>query len=162
MRRRHRQLGFAGSLHFVTAVARVRGRWFVEPDECRRLLEFFEGYRAKFSVECYGYVLMPDHLHAAVYQAEAGSQVSDAIGGFKRMTSLKCRPTEYPGVSLWRDYFDDVPVPGTEALGTKLEYMFANPVRAGLVKDSLDYEWSAIRDYFERGTGIVKVTLLKK
>ena len=105
---------------------------------------------------------MPDHLHAALCQAEAGSQVSDAIGGFKRMTSLKCRPNGYPGVSLWRDYFDDVPVPGTEALRTKLEYMFANPVRAGLVENPSAYEWTGIRAYSGHEAGIVRVTLLQQ
>jgi len=160
MRRRHTQLGFAGSIHFITTVTQARGRIFVQPEECRGILTWFEGYRAKYDLLCYGYVLMPDHLHAILFQPEAGTQVSDTIGGFKRMTSLKCRPARYPNMPLWTSNFDDVPVPGTSAVKTKLEYMLANPVRAGLVEEPEAYTWSSAPEYFGNGKGVVSVTLL--
>ncbi|MBI5059004.1 transposase [candidate division KSB1 bacterium] len=162
MRRRHSQLGFAGSIHFITTVTEVRGSVFVESSECKKILESFEVFRNKFELVCCGYVLMPDHLHAVLVQPNDGSHVSDAIGGFKRATSLKCKPARYPDTPLWRDNFDDVPVPGVEAAKTKLRYMLANPVRAGLVERPEEYEWSSAPEYYGGKSGIVTVTILSQ
>lgn len=77
MLRRHQTIAFANSIHFVTLVTRERGRWFVAPELCREILTTFERCRAKENLECFGYVLMPDHLHALLRQcdeARAGFQ----------------------------------------------------------------------------------------
>ncbi|MCX6600922.1 MAG: transposase [bacterium] len=158
MRRRHQQLDFAGSIHFVTTTTRVRGMWFVEPNLCTRILEMLEWYRAKHDLQCLGYVLMPDHLHVLLHQSEAGAFVSRLMAGFKRETSKQARPHGYPTANLWKDRFDDVPVPGNDAVVTKLVYVHGNPVRRGLVQEPLDYPWSSARDYFADSPGIVRIT----
>jgi len=157
MRRRHQQLDFAGSVHFVTTTTRVRGLWFVEPELCLRILEILEWYRAKFDLQCLGYVLMPDHLHVLLHQWESGPLVSLFVAGFKRETSKQSRPPAYPAETLWRDRYDDVPVPGHDAVMNKLNYIHGNPVRRGLVADTQDYPWSSAREYVGDATGIVRI-----
>jgi len=157
MRRRHRRLDFTGSVHFVTAVTSARGHWFIHNDICRKGLLLFEKYRIKNHVTCLGYVLMPDHLHALLYQDEERSSVSGLMSDFKRETSKQLRLPEYRASSLWIERYDDVPVPGSEAVVTKLEYMLGNPVRAGLADRLCDYPWSSARDHFEIEEGIVTV-----
>src|SRR6266542_513986 len=112
MRRRHERLAFEGSLHFLTIVTSHRGNWFVGKEICTNILKWFEGYRSKFDLICYAYVLMPDHLHALLQQQTADNSVSQAVGAFKRMTAMKSKPDGYPEGSLWQAYYDDVPVPG--------------------------------------------------
>ena len=158
MRRRHQQLDFAGSIHFVTATARVRGSWFVEAGLCTRILEMLEWYRAKHDQRCLGYVLMPDHLHVLLHQTEAGAFVSQLMAGFKRETSKQTRPDGFPAANLWADRYDDVPVPGHDAVMNKLVYLHGNPVRRGLVAEAHDYPWSSARDYFADSAGIVRIT----
>jgi putative transposase len=158
MRQRHKRLAFAGSIHFVTTVTRVRGALFTDDKICRELLELFEWYRDKFSVDCLGYVLMPDHLHAVLHQEEAEVVVPRMMHGFKKLTSRRCRPVRYPKMSLWQSRYDDVPVPGSDAIKTKLNYIHANPIRSGLVEEPEDYPWSSARDYYNEEAGIVKIT----
>jgi putative transposase len=43
---------------------------------------------------------------------------------------------------LWMDRFKSVLVDGKDALATMAAYIDLNPVRAGIVADPLDYEWS--------------------
>jgi putative transposase len=136
----------------------VRGNWFVGDDICIQILQWFEGYRAKYGLICYGYVLMPDHLHALLQQTGDGNPVSDAIGGFKRMASIKSRPIGYPEGSLWRATFDDVPVPGSEAAMTKLAYMHNNPIRRGIVEQPESYLWSSAAWYTYDTDEIIKLT----
>jgi len=44
--------------------------------------------------------------------------------------------------TLWMDRFKSVLVDGEEALATMAAYIDLNPVRAGIVEDPLEYEWS--------------------
>ena len=100
---------------------------------------------------------MPDHLHALLVQSEESKAVSLAIGGFKQMVSLKSRPQNRPDGQFWRKGFDDVPVPGRNAVMTKLEYMHNNPLKRGLVEKVEDYPWSSAPFYYNETSSIVKL-----
>jgi putative transposase len=158
MLRRHEELTFARSIHFVTTVTSLRGDWFRDDSTCTELLKTFEGYRGKFGLHCLGYVLMPDHVHALLYQTEEGSLVPNMMQASKRLTSSNCRPPNFPEKALWRRRYDDVPLPGTKAAMTRLHYMHGNPVRRGLVEQPENYRWSSARDYAEIEEGIVRLS----
>jgi putative transposase len=158
MRRRHEQPAFPGSVHFVTIVTLERGDWFCSNEQCTSILQWFEGYRAKYELVCAGYVLMPDHLHALLIQTNEDNPVSLAIAGFKRMTSLRSKPSSYSRhFNLWRPTYDDVSVPGSHAAHTKLRYMHANPVKRGLCEAPENWPWSSAQFYFDDTSGIVNV-----
>ena len=157
MRRRHEQLAFAGSMHFVTLVAGIRGHWFVESDVCEHLLNMFESYRSEFGLTCHAYVLMPDHLHVLLSQTEDGSLVARLVGEFKKWSSRSWHHSQFRRTTLWRRGYDDVPVPGSDAARTKVNYAHANPVRRGLVAHAEDYRWSSVHDYAGESRGIVTV-----
>jgi len=157
MLRRHERIQFPQAILFATTVTAVRGRWFIRPSLCRAVLEKFEECRASLGMDCLGYVLMPDHLHALVRQTADGDQVSELMARFKRKTAFRCRPDGYPAGSLWNRRFDAVPVPGSDAAHTKLNYMHENPVKAGLAAVPEAYPWSSASDYQETGHGIVLV-----
>jgi putative transposase len=158
MRFRHSRLNFAGSAHFVTTVTREHRSRFTDENICREVLEVFEYYRAKFELLCYGYVLMPEHLHAVLRQLNEGGHVSSLMENFKRLTSRKLTSAGITDAALWQEHYDDVPIPGSNALRTKLQYVHHNPVRRGLMERAEDYLWSSARDYAELGAGIVRVT----
>jgi putative transposase len=158
MLRRHKQLAFAGSLHFVTTVTEVRSDWFVDPALCRKVLEAFEYCRARFEVQCLGYVLMPDHLHAVLYQQNEEALIPAMMRRFKSLTATRCRPHGYENTALWRRRYDDVPLPNAEAVNTRLQYMHFNPVRRGLVEAAEKYAWSSARDWAGTEAGIVHIS----
>jgi putative transposase len=158
MRRRHNELNYVASTHFITTVTNVRGDWFVDDDVCRYLLELFEGYRAQQELDCLGYVLMPDHLHVLLRQTTEEGLVTKAIQGFKSVSSRKLRIANYPARLLWRTHYDDVPVPGSEAVTTKIKYMHANPVARGIVSAPEEYAWSSAREILGIEKGIVTLT----
>ncbi len=159
MLHRHSRLNIAESVHFVTTVTAVRGAWFTEDAVCRSILEAFEFARSKYKVDCRGYVLMPDHLHALLLQHDADFAVARMMESFKKFTSRKLRPAQYPGDALWRERFDDVLVPGADAVATKLRYLHENPLRRGLVAACEDYPWSSARITYGLGTSIVTVVV---
>jgi len=155
--RRHRKNSLAGSIHFLTTVTNERGKWFVRPSVCQGMLEFLETARARLGVICLGYCLMPDHMHALVQQTADGDQISELMRYFKRETSEKYRPELYAADTLWHRRFDDVPVPGSIAVLTKLNYLHNNPVKKKLSETPEAYPWSSARVYAGMGGGVVTV-----
>ena len=158
MLRRHSAIALAGTIHFVTTVTRIRGQWFTEPRLCTSILRAFERSRAKTKLNCLGFVLMPDHFHVLLHQPDDGPWVPRCIAGFKKSSPYWFSIPEFHGVRLWRDGYDDVLVPGSAAVYTKLNYLHHNPVRRGLIQEPEKYPWSSAGLYYdERENGVVTV-----
>ena len=51
---------------------------------------------------------------------------------------------------VWQARFYAFNVHSGKKVGEKLDYMHCNPVKAGLVKDILDWKFSSARWYFNR------------
>ncbi|MFZ5432434.1 MAG: REP-associated tyrosine transposase [Calditrichota bacterium] len=151
-------MAFSGSVHFVTTVARIRGPRFIEEPICRELLHIFESYRSKYQVHCLGYVLMHDHFHALLTQECDNPIIPKLIQDFKKLTSQRLWRHRGKTGTLWCSRYDDVPVPGPDAVRTKMEYIHNNPIKAGLVEHAEDYLWSSASDYFLDRSGIVMIT----
>ena len=110
-------------------------------------------------MNCIGYVLMPDHFHALLYQPLEGHGISDLMKSFKQHTSGMLGISANLGMTLWKARYDDVPVPRGAAI-TKLNYLHNNPLRARLVANPEDYPWSSLRDYLEMERGVVTVKFI--
>ena len=54
-------------VHFVTTVTFRRQPYFRDPQLCQILAANIRFYQQKFSLEVYGWVIMPDHLHLLVW-----------------------------------------------------------------------------------------------
>jgi putative transposase len=157
MLRRHNSIALPGTLHFVTTVTAIRGNWFASDEVCRGVLWEFEKSRVRHDLQCLGYVLMPDHMHAVLLQSEEDLQISAMLRDFKAATALRCRPELFHGRSLWRRRYDDVPLPGINALFRRLEYMHNNPVRRGFVESAAEWPWSSVHDFLGTSSGVVRV-----
>ncbi len=131
--------------------------------------------RKNKGLHIYSYVIMTNHLHIIV-QSETSS-LSDTIRDFKRYTSnrimneVECNPGEsrkewlemvfkyhakYNGrvneKQFWTHENHAVELTDNSIVDSKLDYIHANPVRAGWVENSEDYLYSSARNYsgFER------------
>ncbi|RPH95640.1 hypothetical protein EHM69_03665 [candidate division KSB1 bacterium] len=159
MLRRHSRISFPGTLHFITTVTSIRSDWFRREEQCRRILWEFEKSRVRHNVLCLGYVLMPDHLHAVLLQSVDGLQIAAMLRDFKAATALRCRPDEFGNSSFWRRRYNDVPLPGVNALHRRLEYMHNNPVKRGFVVEPIEWPWSSIHDFMGTSSGIVRIAV---
>ena len=135
-------------------------------------LATFEKYREQSQLHCLGFVLMPHHFHALLFQENNVSGVSKLMMNFKKATSVmirKCleqkpngnswlqtfeehgqrfRP-QRPRVQVWMDRYDDVAIESIKAIRTKLNYLHNNPIRSELCENPEDYPYSSARDYME-------------
>jgi putative transposase len=106
---------------------------------------------------CSGFVVMPDHVHAIVWFAAAGS-LSPFMKSWKQTTSLRlkrvlrgvapCYAAKIPPAEpFWQPKYYPFNLFTARKAREKLEYMHLNLVRAGLVDGASDWRWSSAAYY---------------
>jgi hypothetical protein len=63
--------------------------------------------------------------------------------------------------AFWQARFHDFNVYGLGKKNEKLDYMHANPVKRGLVKDAKDWPWSSCSFYRGGETGLIRIDVEK-
>ena len=159
-------------LHFVTfsCYGRLPLLWSIR---ARNLFVCALGLiRERYKFLLVGYVVMPDHVHLLISEPPK-STPSMMLKALKQSVSRdlrkrKHRPTngqlrlpftndalELP--SFWQPRFYDLNVYSSHKVREKLEYMHANPVKRGLVKNPGAWMWSSFL-FYERGeAGLVTI-----
>ena len=110
---------------------------------CRRAADFRVGVGR--------YVIMPDHIHLFVsFGVGCTTTLSGWIKGLKReldraLIPIGRKPVKLPGQKLssfWQPGFDDHLLRSNESYAAKWDYVFQNPVRAGLVSRAEEWPYA--------------------
>lgn len=131
---------------------------------------------SKYSGKLLAYIFMPSHIHLIIY-LPAGQSISNLMRDFKKYTSTRIRQQlEMDGhedfieqlrrnasgrrhnFKLWMDRFDDVVIHSDYAMRTKINYIHQNPVRAGLVDEAEEWQYSSARFYSGLKDDFLQVT----
>ena len=100
----------------------------------------------------YALCIMPDHVHFLLQ----GKGIVDFVRQFKGKLTPQARAVD-PGRKLWQRSFFDHALRKEESLTDVAGYIWANPVRANIVDDPIDYAWSGSevwaewRSFYGRG-----------
>lgn len=142
--------------HFLTFSC-YRRRNLLETEHAKRIVVGQLGARlAPRDGHCLGFVVMPNHVHALIWFPEPGglsefmdvwkTQASRAIAAFyeQRLPNFW---TTFTDRTIWQPRFHDVNVLTAKKAEEKLDYMHANPVKAGLCDRPSDYRFSSARWY---------------
>jgi putative transposase len=79
---------------------------------------------------------------------------------FKKLSSRYLRPARFEKLPLWQRGYDDVAMPGMNAIVRRIRYMHDNPVRRGLIVRPEEYLWSSAREMLNDEKGIVTLRRL--
>ena len=137
-------------VYFVTFNTHIRASLLATPELHEAFVEYCRR-AADFRV-CVGqYVLMPDHIHLFVcFGVGCVTTLSEWMKGLKReldrvLLSIGRRPARRPGQKLssfWQPGFHDRLLRSNESYAAKWDYVFQNPVRAGLVSRVEDWPYA--------------------
>jgi putative transposase len=119
---------------------------FASEDAARVVVNEFQFYRKRSEIELYGYVVMPDHVHA-ILKLTPPLLLSNWIRRFKTYVGRSLGHGPIWQTGSWTEL-----VPDEEFLRQKLQYVHENPVRRGMVLRAEDYPWSSAREYFVKTT----------
>ena len=151
-----RRIHGAGTyVHYVTFSCYKR-RKLLSPDVCKRIVIGTLGSQlARQNGICLGFVVMLDHIHAMLWFPEE-HQISLCMNKWKDLTSKQISAIYVKDYSaywekledrdaVWQARYYDFNVYSEQKMHEKLEYMHNNPVRAGLVKEICEWQWSSAR-----------------
>ncbi len=141
--RPHRLSGFSYlGLHRYSLTFCVQGRThvFINPKVVCEVLEQISQAAAAHRFEILAYCFMPDHLHLLVEARSSDSDLISFANLVKQRTSFTFRQS-HPERLWQKGYFEHI-VRNDESTQIVAKYVLENPVRAGLVKEPLDYPFS--------------------
>ena len=104
------------------------------------------------SLDLYGwaigsYVIMPDHVHFFCTDADGATSLSRMIGAWKQWSAKELCSTLNIQAPVWQKEFFDHLLRSDESYSEKWNYVRENPVRAELVANADDWEFSGHIDY---------------
>jgi len=159
MARKWSNLNLPGALHFVTGNFLGRIPVFKQEACCQSFIDTCAKLLKDWPCKLIAYVLMPDHLHLIVNPQDG--RIKEFTGKLKSL-SAKAIIEVAQGIdfkldsegshNVWQESFKAIPLWSVWMIWQKINYIHANPVRAGLVKSAKDYRWSSFRA-FHLGSG---------
>jgi putative transposase len=129
--------------HHIIQRGHNRQQVFAAEEEYLYYLENLRIWKEFYECKVYSYCLMTNHVHLIVDPGKKEKHLSQLM---KRVTGRQTRyVNKIRGRSgtLWEGRFKSSPISIDEYLLACSRYIEMNPVRAGLVKDPVDYRWSS-------------------
>ncbi len=157
MARKWSNLNLPGALHYVTGNFINRFPVFTEPACCKVFLDELKTLNQEWPSKLIAYVLMPDHFHLISNPRDgrirefARDLKSQAAKAIVKATSRFIFPETEEGRRVWQQSFKGVALWSGWMIRQKINYIHANPVKAGLEKSAKDYYWSSFRSFYSQG-----------
>jgi putative transposase len=156
MARKWSNLNLPGALHFVTGNFLERMPVFTEPACCKAFLSELRALNNKWPSKLIAYVLMPDHFHLIGNPRDG--RIKEFVGALKSLSAKSivkvCKQYQFhadaDGHQVWQESFKATPLWSGWMIWQKINYIHANPVKAGIVKSAKDYRWSSFRSFYSQ------------
>jgi len=153
-------LNLPGALHYLTGNVIHRVPAFLHEIYCKAFLEVCGSLVRDWPCKLICYVVMPDHTHLIVNPRDG--DITGFAGALKSLSAKKLVEVrddprflrETPDVDgsihqVWQESFKAIPLWSGWMIWQKINYIHANPVKAGLVASARDYKWSSFRAFYE-------------
>lgn len=144
-----------GALHFVTGNVHKRRRIFSSSTLARIFLEVLQSQCDAQVTKLIAFVIMLDHFHLVL-----NPRNGDISGFLRILKSLsakriiaECAEGRFSTGDknqVWQESFHSLPLWSGWMIWQKINYIHANPVRAGLVKAGEAYAWSSFGAFYRR------------
>ena len=126
--------------YLITMNAADRLPHFTSPALVDSCLGRLSDLAERHSFEVFAYCFMPDHLHLLLQGTSENSRLDRFMRQFKQITSYHFQ--QQAGSGLWHRSYHDRVLRHEEALSDVANYIWHNPVRAGLANSREDYPFS--------------------
>jgi putative transposase len=121
---------------------------FAEAADFAAFLHALRQTKRRYPFRLYGYCLMANHFHL-VLQPE-GQSIRRILQSLTVAHTWRYHRRHSTSGHVWQGRFKSPVIQEDEHLLTVLRYVEANPLRAGIVRDTADYPWSS---YAAHGLG---------
>jgi REP element-mobilizing transposase RayT len=127
--------------YFVTTICGDRRRVFSNAIATRLVVRILNEVRDEEGARLLSYVIMPDHVHLLIVPGRLG------LGNFMKLWKGRFarswnKETDRSG-SIWQERYYESVMRGDEQIERCIQYIDANPVKAGLCTRPEEYPWSS-------------------
>jgi REP element-mobilizing transposase RayT len=163
MARKWSNLNLPGALHFITGNFLDRATVFTEQSCCVAFLEVLHSTNQTWPSKTIAYVLMPDHFHLIANPRDGrikefvGELKSRSAKGIVKASKKFLFHVDEDSHQVWQESFKALPLWSGWMIWQKINYIHANPVKAGLAKSARDYRWSSFRSFYSQGDDPIAV-----
>ena len=140
-----RETGVGYTYHVSTRC--VDQTYLLHKDELKKIvLNVVEKAKKKYDFYCFGFTIMDNHVHMIIQTPDKDniSIIMQVIN--KNIATQGNKALERTG-HFWGARFHSTLIESEEQLINTLVYLNLNPVKAGLVYDPKDWEWSSYNTY---------------
>ena len=142
------RLEFPGALYHVTARGNARADIFLDDEDRDRFLLLLKDEIIQQGWRCYAWCLMDNHYHFLIETPEANlSRGMQRLNG--RYTQSFNRIHQRVG-HIFQGRYKAILVEKESHLLELCRYIVLNPVRAGMVDDVSQWQWSSYHDTLEK------------
>lgn len=121
---------------------------FKERNNKEDFLDLLKQYSEKLKIKIFAYCLMHNHYH--IILENCSGRMSDLLkqlnGNFGRLYRERHGGKGY----VFQGRFKSILIQDESYLFLSIVYVLSNPVRAGMVNNFLEYEWSSASAYFNK------------
>jgi len=139
------RIHFPGALYHVIARGNRREKIFRSKKDYQLYLSFLSEYKDRYGFSLYAYTLMSNHVHLLIEVGEAPlSRIMQNLQ-FRYTRNFNIKYKNYG--HLFQGRYKAILCEKDSYLLELSTYIHLNAVRAGLVKDPINYQWCSYRSY---------------
>jgi putative transposase len=129
-------------LYFITTCAADRNNTLARDDAVRIFREEWSTALDRHGWAVGSYVIMPDHVHLFCRSTGNGKSLSGFLQAWKQWTSKRLKAELGFPPPVWQEGFFDHILRSEESYAQKWKYVKENPVRAQLVNNADQWQFS--------------------
>jgi putative transposase len=111
----------------------------------RFYLKNLREFKSELGCKVYAYCLMTNHVHLVIDPGSCPSSLATLMKRLAGSQTLYFNARFKRSGSLWEGRFRSAPIENDRYLIACCRYVELNPVRAGIIKDPAEYQWSSYR-----------------
>ena len=142
--------------HHIVQRGNYKRPVFILNSDFKKYCEWFKEYAEKYGVETYAYCLMTNHVHFIVMpKTEDG--LAKVFNTLHMRYAQRINKRRSVTGHLWQGRFFSCLLDEAH-LYRAIRYVEKNPVRAQLVQNAWDYEWSSANEHVGGGKGPIPLS----
>ncbi|PKN96167.1 MAG: transposase [Chloroflexi bacterium HGW-Chloroflexi-5] len=159
----YRRFRVEGGIYFFTVVTYHRRPILIEPIARKLLRNAWEDTQRRFPFETIAICLLPDHFHCIWKLPERDSNYAIRWKEIKYRFTVGYLKEIGPGeernksrqkrqeAAIWQRRYWEHTIDSEEDFENHFDYIHYNPLKHGLVKKAVDWEWSSFHRYVKEG-----------
>jgi len=142
---RQPRIDVAGEIYHVINRSNARWRIFKTPEDYASVLDCLEETLEKHPLDIFSFCIMPNHWHFAVKPRQNGD-MGKFFGKFTQKVTQRWHAAHHTAGSghLFQGRFKSFLVEKDPYFIQLMKYIESNPLRAKMVKQAEDWEWSSL------------------